>query len=178
MIPSCREQISVSILLFWFKKISMQQSWSDIICTILYPAFKSVHLNIRIFSREHLNGASSPKKDMAWHWVCLKHSRAHTLLSGALTKHGQPSSSILLIPSCTSQQRCSWGESQGDLRMHQHLKSIIKLCSLGLNEIYLLFFFFLTFSSWMVKVIRELYVLLPDEKIFLYLLDVEHLLVN
>lgn len=30
----------------------------------------------------------------------------------------------------------------------------------------------------MVKVIRELYVLLPDEKIFLYLLDVEHLLVN
>ena len=30
----------------------------------------------------------------------------------------------------------------------------------------------------MVKVIRELYVLLPDEKIFLHLLGVEYLLVN
>lgn len=129
----------------------MQQSWSDTICTILYLAFKSLHLNIRIFSREHLNGASSPKKDMTWHWVCLKHSRAHTLLLGALTKHSQPSSSILLIPSCAAQQRCSWGESQGGLRMHQHLKSIIKLCTLGLNEIYLLFlfnFFFLNGKSY------------------------------
>ena len=40
------------------------------------------------------------------------------------------------------------------------------------------FFVCLTFSSWMVKVIRELYVLLPDEKIFLHLLGVEYLLVN
>ena len=127
----------------------MQRSGYDIICTILYPAFKNLHLNIRIFSGKHFNGASSPKKDMTGtgyasdvaeltpcYWESL-------LIS--MEDHRTPS---LSFPPAQRSKECHVERVKEPFKCINTLKSIIKLCSFGLNGICLLgFFFFFTLFS-------------------------------
>lgn len=129
IIPSC-EVISVTGCClvqenFYATELKWYYMYNFISC------FKKAHLKYKNFSKEHLSNCFiSKRKDMTWHLGMHKHSRALTL--GALismANHPAPSSHSLL----QSTPKMLMGKSQRPW-MNQHLKSIIKLCSLGLNE--------------------------------------------
>lgn len=133
----------------------MQRSGNDIICTILYPAFKNLHLNIRIFSGKHFNCASSPKKDMTGTGYAsdvaeLKPCYWESLLI-SMEDHRTPS---LSFPPAQHSKECHVERVKEPFKCINTLKGIIKLCSSRLNGICLLgffFFFYFTFlndKSW------------------------------